>query len=275
MGGVHVDGASFIGPFLSFDPLFVFVECSLALLYDWLRVKLKRPINTIVIWSFVYLLVSQVQKETLIRELLSNTEPIKPERCSLELMQLLQKLDYPVKDVRTKGKGQIDSGSFVQSLFTKVIIVSDSVTSPEMMAGVIGHELGHWYHSHQLIDTCIEIIIRFMTVRLANTLQFTEFFMAMDFTEEPGIVAYSLANLLTSVSRSILGPLNLYMRRSFEYQADKFAVDTGFGRALCRHMSQAATVHKTGKHSKLYKLFYGTHPTLEERIGRIKECEEH
>ncbi|MBQ9122218.1 MAG: M48 family metallopeptidase [Lachnospiraceae bacterium] len=157
----------------------------------------------------------------------------------------------------------------------KTIVLYDTLieqmTEDEIVA-VFAHEMGHNKHKDTLKLYGMNIINISLMVFMAWALvSFPEIYTYFGFEG----VNYGFAFiLLGSVCMSFVSPLiGLFinaMSRKFEYKADQFAAENGYGEAL---ISGLKKLHKNSfsnlnPHPLLVKMFYN-HPTLSERIDAV------
>lgn len=159
----------------------------------------------------------------------------------------------------------------------KTIVLYDTLleqmTEDEIIA-VFAHEMGHNKHKDTLKMFGMNIVNISLMVFLAWALvSFPEIYGFFGFAG----VNYGFAFILMgSVGMSFLSPfVGLFINglaRKFEYAADRFAAENGYGDAL---VSGLKKLHKNSfsnlnPHPVIVKILY-SHPTLSERIAAIEE----
>lgn len=146
----------------------------------------------------------------------------------------------------------------------------DQMNTQELTA-VLGHELGHWYHSH----TIFQLVI--MEVQL-----FVSFFAMGFFIEDvhmykefgfDGKILYIGLNLAMNLFAPLSIPLKFLtnsMTRSMEFQADQFAINLKRGKELRSGLLKLSEENKSAMDpDSLYSTLNYSHPPMIERISAI------
>lgn len=197
------------------------------------------------------------------------------------LIKLLEDNDCTVRQIsvtdgsRRSTKANAYFGGFGKM---KTIVLYDTLlkqmTEDEIVA-VFAHEMGHNKHKDTLRLLGISILqILLMVAMVWGLVTYPEICKDFGFAG----VNYGFAFILMgSVGMSFIAPLiNLFancLSRKFEYAADKFAADNGYGEALITGLKK---LHKNSfsnlnPHPLIVKLYYN-HPTLSERIAYLETC---
>lgn len=161
----------------------------------------------------------------------------------------------------------------------KTIVLFDTLleqmTDDEIVA-VFAHEMGHNKHKDTLRLNGMNVINVVIFVALAWALvSVPEIYSDFGFDG----VNYGMAFiLLSAVCLSFISPLlGLFIgafSRKYEYAADRFAAENGYGEALISALKKLArnSFDRLNPHPLVVKLTY-SHPTVSERIERIELIE--
>ena len=167
---------------------------------------------------------------------------------------------------------------------TKRIVLYDTLMkslTPDELAAVLGHELGHFKLHHitkrLFILIPMEFIVTFLLYKMAHL---TGLYNAFGFTN---ITAQNIANVqfigiflastLWSSISEIVTPLSNVFSRKQEYQADAFGAKvcgnpepliTGLIKLNSENLSELLP-------QKLYVFWNYSHPTLVERVQKLKD----
>ena len=146
----------------------------------------------------------------------------------------------------------------------------DKLSVDEIVA-VLAHEVGHYKFKHSLKNMAISIpstLVLFYVFGLI--LQSDALSQALGGTEasfQLNAVAFSI---LYSPISMVLDIFSNVISRKFEYQADNFASNHGFGEQLKSGLKKlSATSLSNLMPHPLYVFFHYSHPTLYQRITNI------
>ncbi|MDD3322380.1 MAG: M48 family metallopeptidase [Paludibacter sp.] len=146
----------------------------------------------------------------------------------------------------------------------------DKLSVDEIVA-VLAHEVGHYKFKHSLKNMAISIpstLVLFYVFGLI--LQSDALSQALGGTEasfQLNAVAFSI---LYSPISMVLDIFSNVISRKFEYQADNFASNHGFGEQLTSGLKKlSATSLSNLMPHPLYVFFHYSHPTLYQRITNI------
>lgn len=195
---------------------------------------------------------------------------------------MADRLNFPSSEIRVVGASSYSMHSnamFLGFIFNKHIFVYDTLQSrddgfaltDEEVEAVVGHEFGHWKLGHVFIQMLANALYEIVFLLVAF------FFFQAVFTHTEFILFLRILSFLSSlVGVDDGGFFRSFISRHLEYKADKFAVeDLQKGLAL---RSGLVKLHKQNLmfpvRSKLYYLWYNSHPLLEERVDAIDEMEE-
>eukprot|EP00834_Sanchytrium_tribonematis_P002004 NODE_55_length_29507_cov_0.809712.p7 type:complete len:414 gc:universal NODE_55_length_29507_cov_0.809712:17886-19127(+) len=190
-----------------------------------------------------------------------------------KISHMCEKVNYPLGGVYTMDQGQRSSHSnaFMYGLFKKYIVLFDTLLSQlndSEIVAVLNHELGHWYYSHVtklVVHQCLWILLFCVGY--------------------PLFVGYSDSSLKCLENKLVafviyfqfLGPIANLMQisqhaitRVFEYQADKFAFEHGYGLELSSALDKLMRKNLGVYSEWLYALTKESHPRVLERLFVLK-----
>jgi len=190
---------------------------------------------------------------------------------------LAERIDYPLKQLY-KIDGSKRSGHSNAYMYgfcsNKRIVLFDTLMDQmniEQITAVLGHELGHWSHSHTVI-----MLVK-MQITLFIGFFFTGFFLKDEnmykqfgFDEKITLIGIMLAMGLFAPLSSISKFLNNYHTRVMEYQADRFAVNLGYAEPLKEGLKILVGKNKKDMNPDwLYATYNYSHPATVERLAQI------
>jgi len=191
---------------------------------------------------------------------------------------LCKEVKYPLKKLYQMD-GSKRSGHANAMLFglwkNKQIVMYDtileSMDNQEILA-VLAHELGHWYHGHTMRGFFISQI-QFIGIMAGFNVVFHDSLMYQAFGFDKTIPAVGLIlymKLLTPMDTAITFLFNALVR-SWEYQADRYAVKLNFGEKLVSGLEKLAKDEKANLDpDPLYATYHYSHPPMLIRIKEIR-----
>lgn len=199
-----------------------------------------------------------------------------------DIYNLAKKIDYPLKKIYEMDASQRSSHSNAY-LFgfgkNKRIVLFDTLIkklTKEEIVGVLGHELGHWKKSHNIYNLIFIFVLFFI---LFFSLQFflleQTIFVNFGFEQKSVFIGLYLFFIMISPIFYFMIVLQFYMTRKFEYQADKFSCELGYGEELKSSLKKLSEENKSNLDpDPLYSTVNHSHPTLIERIRAINRYQE-
>uniref|UniRef100_A0A1L8ED04 CAAX prenyl protease n=1 Tax=Haematobia irritans TaxID=7368 RepID=A0A1L8ED04_HAEIR len=150
-------------------------------------------------------------------------------------------------------------------------------TNEEVVA-VLGHELGHWKLGHvtkNIVIMQINLLLIFFVFNYC--FKYAPFYEALGFVPGTRPILVGLFIVLTYVMapyNAILEYAMTMLSRRFEYQADEFAQKLGYAKLLQKALIKL-NLDNLGfpVHDWLYSSWNHSHPTLLQRMHRLKELE--
>lgn len=239
---------------------------------NWILISL-----TIVVLAFN---IAGVFLQPLLVRISNKLTPLEEGELRTQLMNLLTKNDCSVKQISVAdaSKRSTKANAYICGLGkTKTIVLDDTLleqmTENEILA-VFAHEMGHNKNKDTIRlffvavwKVLLMIVLTWAVVSLPE--------MYKDFGFDG--LNYGFAFELGGVGLGFISPLlDLFlngMSRKFEYAADKFAADNGYGEAL---ISGLKKLEKTNfacltPHPVVVALTYN-HPVTSQRIEYIEKC---
>jgi STE24 endopeptidase len=147
--------------------------------------------------------------------------------------------------------------------------------SPPEIEAVLAHELGHFRKKHivQRIVMLFAASLGFLWL-LGQLIDASWFYNGLGVPAQNTALGLILFSLVMPVFTFPLGPLNSYLSRLHEFEADAYAAEHTSGSDLSRALvklyeDNASTLTPDPLHS----LFYDSHPPAAQRIARLQASE--
>ncbi|EPY52822.1 CAA Xprenyl protease [Schizosaccharomyces cryophilus OY26] len=223
-------------------------------------------------------LVLQSIAPSLIMPLFFKFTPLEQGSLRTKIEKLAASIKFPLKKlyVVDASRRSAHSNAFFYGLpWNKGIVLFDTLvknhTEEELLA-ILGHELGHWYLSHNLIHTLVDY-----GMSLAQLFMFAAFlrnnslYEAFDFTKEkPVIIGLLLFSDALGPVSSLLTFGSNKISRFCEYQADAYAKKLGLAKDLGDGLIR---IHNDNlsplEYDSLYTSYHHSHPILTDRLDAI------
>eukprot|EP00340_Litonotus_pictus_P012254 CAMPEP_0170536670 /NCGR_PEP_ID=MMETSP0209-20121228/102275_1 /TAXON_ID=665100 ORGANISM="Litonotus pictus, Strain P1" /NCGR_SAMPLE_ID=MMETSP0209 /ASSEMBLY_ACC=CAM_ASM_000301 /LENGTH=224 /DNA_ID=CAMNT_0010838055 /DNA_START=876 /DNA_END=1547 /DNA_ORIENTATION=+ len=202
------------------------------------------------------------------------------EDCPLKekIQVLASKVEFPLtKLFKIDGsKRSAHSNAYFFGLGkNKRIVLFDTLLEhleDEEILAVLCHELGHWQKSHiwkNMLNIFLQIFVLFYVYGFFVTND--DLFLSFGFEDKSIIVGITLFMRLYSPVSYVLQLLTFRLSRRYEYQADEYAVDFGYGKLLCSGLVKMFKENSGDLDpDELYAACHYTHPTFVERLNYIK-----
>lgn len=199
------------------------------------------------------------------------------------LTELLEKNGCTVRAIKVMDGSKRSSKAnayFAGMGSSKTIVLYDTLleqmTEDEIVA-VFAHEMGHNKHRDTMKLYAMSAFSIVVFVLLAWALVsvpeiYGDFgFRGMNY----GFAFFLLSTVCISFLSPLLGLISNYLSRQFEYAADRFAAENGYGAALVTALKTLArnSFECLSPHPLLVALI-SSHPTVSQRISAISEIEE-
>jgi len=160
----------------------------------------------------------------------------------------------------------------------KRIVLFDTLMNDlntEEIVAVLAHEIGHYKKKHIVYSLILSILttgaILYILSLFLENIQLAEALGGTIASFHLGIIGFSF--LFTPISE-VLGLAINYIFRKNEYEADSFAAQFGLGEALISALKKISvqSLSNLNPHP-LVVFWYYSHPTLLQRIERIKKLQ--
>ena len=160
----------------------------------------------------------------------------------------------------------------------KTIVLYDTLleqmTEDEIIA-VFAHEMGHNKHKDTIKLLCLNIVnVLLIVVSLWAVVSLPEIYADFGFEGVNYGFAFVLAGTVCLAFISpFVGLFTSGMSRKFEYAADKFAAENGYGDALVSGLKKLAknSFSCLTPHPVVVALTY-SHPTISQRVEALEKC---
>lgn len=215
-----------------------------------------------------------------IQPLFNKVEPVPQGELRTQVEVLAARLDFPLTELYEidGSKRSSHSNAYFYGFWkSKRIVLFDTLLKqcslPQVLA-VLGHELGHWKLNHT-VKNLVAAQINFLGM----------FWLAGHLIHEPRLYhdfgfhhtqATYIGLLLFSFVFSPLSHLIQFaqhvLSRRFEFQADAFAVELGYGDQLGEALITLQKENKSTMISDpLYSAYHHSHPPLLQRLQAIEQ----
>ena len=197
------------------------------------------------------------------------------------LKELCTKYNVKIKEiyVMDASKRTTRANAFCTGFGKKTISLDDNLVnhySNDKIVAVFAHEFGHAKHKHILKSMWFAFLrIIILIVALGVILNFPIICQSFGFEEVNYFFAFSILTTISWPLSRVLDLATNKISRTFEYQADAFAADEGYGEPLIgalKQLSQDALTN-LNPHPAVVALEY-SHPTLSQRIDAIRKPKE-
>lgn len=197
-----------------------------------------------------------------------------------KLEKLLTDNGYKVKEivVMDGSKRSTKANAYFTGLGKfKSIVLYDTlldIMSENEIVAVFAHELGHGKHkdtTKNLFTSLLNIVIIVVLVWLATFCKglFTDFgFNELNY----GFIYIILAEVVFDFIMPLIGLFTNHLSRKYEYAADRFACEQGYGRYLITGLKKLSrnNLADLNPHPLIVKLSY-SHPPMSDRIEAINK----
>ena len=203
--------------------------------------------------------------------------PLEEGELKEKLMALLQKYGYNVRAIEVMDASRRTTKS--NAYFTgfgksKTIVLYDNMLTsmtPDEICAIFAHELGHGLHKHTLKLQFLNVgYLLILATAIWLTVITPEIYFDFGFEG----INYGFSYILTGTAIGLLQPvINLVINafsRSFEYAADRQAVEEGYGEAMISAFKKLAKdnfAHLAP--SKINVVLGHSHPPISDRVDAV------
>jgi len=158
---------------------------------------------------------------------------------------------------------------------TKRIILGDTLLSDynkDEIETVIAHELGHYKHRHIIKNLIFGTVSSFLTFFIISIL-YKNSLSWFDFENITQIAALPLLSLWTMIIGLIQSPIGNILSRKYEYEADRYAIESTFKPESFIKTLNKLTDQNLGDREPhpFVEWFFYSHPSIKNRINAIKK----
>ena len=195
-----------------------------------------------------------------------------------ELEKLCKEIGFPLgKIYKMDGsKRSAHSQAYFFGIFgKKQIVVYDTLiekTSVKEILAIVGHELGHWKHKHNIVMIVMQVsVIGIFLGTLSLMLENDKFYYDFGFSNKYYFMGLTMFSIFFAPLNILIHAISCSVTRVCEYQADRFSVKLNRGQDLLDGLIQ---IYKDNKGDPdpdhIYALFNHTHPNLLQRAEAIQ-----
>ncbi|KAG8525544.1 uncharacterized protein KY384_009188 [Bacidia gigantensis] len=210
--------------------------------------------------------------------LFNKLSPLDPGDLKSGVESLAKRLEFPLNSlyVIDGSKRSAHSNAYFYGLpWKKHIVIYDTLidkSETEEVIAVLGHELGHWKLGHTtklfgIAQLHIFYIFTLFSVFINNRSLYQSFGFH---TEFPIIIGFLLFSDALAPMDTIVKLLMNILSRTFEFQADDFAVKLGYSTDLAKSLIKLQVQNlSTMDADWMYASYHFSHPILPERLGAL------
>ncbi|ORX83812.1 hypothetical protein BCR32DRAFT_326240 [Anaeromyces robustus] len=237
------------------------------------------------IWIFMAIvqLLILIIYPNFIQPLFNKFTPLEEGELKTQIEEIAKSVNYPLKKlyVVDNSKRSGHSNAYLFGLGkNKRIVLYDTLlkqVNNEEICSILGHELGHWYNSHNIKLLAFgEIQIFIIFYIFSHLINYTPLYKSFGFDVQPILIGFILFSFIFTPIDSLLDFIMNVYTRYFERQADEFAA-VSLKRSDCL-ISGLIKIHIENLSNlivdPLYSAWNYSHPPLLERIDHIKLCQE-
>jgi len=157
---------------------------------------------------------------------------------------------------------------------TKRIILGDTLLnnySKDEIETVIAHELGHYKHKHIVKNILFGTVTSFLTFYIISIL-YKNSLSWFDFESIAQIAALPLLSLWAMIIGLIQSPIGNILSRKYEYEADRYAVESTLKPESFIGTLNKLTDQNLGDREPhpFVEWFFYSHPSIKNRVNAIK-----
>ena len=214
---------------------------------------------------------------TYISPLFNKFKNLDDENIKNEINDLSVKTHFPINNLYVMDRSKRSkhpNAYFTGFKNNRRIVFFDTLLellTPNEVKAVLAHEIGHYKHNHivksLLLSTCVIFIGLFLLSNLVNSVAYLNL-LNLQFNSSSQLIALFFTYQIISF---FIDPLFSSLSRKNEYEADAYAANQVDKEYL---ISSLTKLYKSNLSflipNKLYALFYYSHPTVLERINKLR-----
>jgi len=233
-------------------------------------------------WLWLFMCAVQLVAVTiypiLIVPLFNKLTPLEKGPIKEAVEELASRLNFPLTELQVMDGSVRSSHSnayFTGLPWKKKIVIYDTLIeqqSKEQIVAVLAHELGHWSlgHTTKLIAMNSGHLF-FMFSLFSAFVHNRQMFWEFGFRQEmPVIIGFFLFSEILTPSECVVQFLQNLVTRSFEYQADNFALNLGYKKELATALIKLQIKNLSSMDADyIYSSYHHSHPILPERLRAL------
>ena len=202
--------------------------------------------------------------------------PLKDEELKTKISSLAKEAGIKVENVFSFNMSKNTkkaNAAFTGLGKTKRIILGDTLLnnySKDEIETVIAHELGHYKHKHIIKNILFGTAASFLTFFIISVL-YKSILSWFDFSAINQVAALPLLSLWAMLIGLIQTPIGNILSRKYEYQADKYAIESTKKPLSFINTLNKLTDQNLGDKEPLpfVEWFFYSHPSIKNRISSI------
>ncbi|GAX75985.1 hypothetical protein CEUSTIGMA_g3428.t1 [Chlamydomonas eustigma] len=216
---------------------------------------------------------------TVIAPLFNKFETLPEGSLRSKIEQLASGLKFPLKKLfKVDGsKRSAHSNAYMYGFWkNKRIVLYDTLLnhcSEEQVVAVLAHELGHWKLGHTPVLFTVNQFVMLFSFSLFTFIRNSQGLLdSFGFSGmgQPAFISMVLFQFISSPLDEVIQFCQNLVSRTFEFQADGFAVSQGVGGHLREALLKLEEENKSAMNvDPLYSSFHYSHPPLAERLKAI------
>ncbi|ORX46858.1 hypothetical protein BCR36DRAFT_331008 [Piromyces finnis] len=237
------------------------------------------------VWIFmaVVQLLMLIIYPNFIQPLFNKFTPLEEGELKTKIEKIAADVNYPLKKlfVVDNSKRSGHSNAYLFGLGkNKRIVLYDTLlkqVNNEEICSILGHELGHWYHSHNIKLLIVSEVQAFILFYIFScVINYTPLYQSFGFNVQPILIGFILFSFIFSPIDSLIDFTTNIITRKLERQADEFATRnlkrgddllTGLIKIHTENLSNLIV-------DPLYSAWNYSHPPLLERIEHIRKTQD-
>lgn len=258
----------------------VVLLCGITCLFVWVHQALGNWLLVVFTAIMVVVLLAVVFIAPALGKIHNKFEPLPEGDLRRRLEELLTRNGCTVKaiNVMDGSKRSTKANAYFSGFGkSKTIVLYDTLleqmTDDEIVA-VFAHEMGHNKHRDTLKMYCVSILqITIMVVLAWALVSVPEIYRDFGFDGlNYGFALYLMSSVCLTVLAPLMNLLSNSLSRKFEYAADRFAAENGYGEALASGLKKLSrnSFDCLNPHPMLVALSY-SHPTVSQRVAALEK----
>ena len=206
-------------------------------------------------------------------------EPLKDEELKKDIESLMNKVGFKSNGIYVMDASKRDTrlnAYFAGLGKSKRVVLFDTLLkklNKEEILAVLGHELGHFKHKDILKNIAVVGIMLFILFFIFGNLPNSLFKELM--IPKTGANVIILALLFSDLIFFIMQPFVNFISRHNEFAADEMGAKLVDKKALASALKKLVSENKHfPKVSKIYSIFYYSHPPILERLEKLENDKE-